>query len=234
MVLGIFTDLLDGNDEHVEKLNRDFKELLDDIKQGQHPEYVTVCCSDSRVSNEDTFGHSAPGRNFTIGEIGSKVVDFNKDGQKVVSGNVSYIPINKDPNAIVVLGHTGCGAVTAAYSYLQGENLDGQPEGVKDIVKNILAPNLEEYMEKLPHADEDLRVNHLVEYNVDEQIRELKQANEVSEDIELIGMVYDIHESYGGKPGTAYLVNYNGIRDPVDLASQLSDKHMRRAKRLTY
>lgn len=116
-------DLLDGNDEHVEKLTRDFKELLDDIQQGHHPEYVTVCCLDSRVSNEDTLGHRAPGQNFTIGDIGSKVVDFNKDGNKVISGNLSYIPSNKNPDTIVLLGHTGYKAVKTTYSYLQDESL---------------------------------------------------------------------------------------------------------------
>lgn len=234
MSLNIFTDLLDGNDAHVKKLNRDFNELLDDIKKGQNPEYVTVCCSDSRVSNEHTFDHRAPGINFTIGEIGNNVVDFNKDGNKVISGNVSYIPCNKNPDAIVVLGHTGCGAVTATHSYLKGESLKDQPEGVQDIVKYILAPNLEKYMDRIPESDEDIRINHLVEYNVDEQIKELKQANEIPKDIELIGMVYDIHESYGGKPGTAYLVNYNGIKDKDDLANQLPDQKRKKAKRLTY
>lgn len=228
----VLNHLFEGNREHVEELEHNHSDLIGRIQQGQDPEFVTVCCSDSRVSNESSFSHDSPGTNFTVGEIGSKAIDFNSEGEKVISGNVSYIPVNGDPEAIVVLGHTGCGAVTAAYNYMEGESMDGQPDGVKDIVKNLLYPGFSNRRDELPQDDEDA-VNHLVEYNVDRQVQHLKDSTEISEDITLIGMVYDIHEAYGGKPGAAYLVNLDGEKGLEELRSEMPRSFRDRGRRLT-
>jgi carbonic anhydrase len=224
--------MFSGNSEHVEKLRSDHGHLIESIQNGQDPEVVTVCCSDSRVSNEAAFSHEEPGRNFTVGEIGSKVVDFDSDGEKIVSGNVSYIPGNGNPDAVVVLGHTGCGAVTAAHDYIEGGSMDGQPEGVKDIVKNLIYPGISEKRDQLPD-NRELRINHLVEYNVDRQVQYLRESGDVPEGVKIVGMVYDIHEAYGGDPGEVYLVNLEGCTEPERVRQELPDEFGHRARRLT-
>ena len=72
---------------------------------GQHPFAVLVTCSDSRVPDSLVFDQEA-GRLFTIREAGNA-----PDLQGLAS--IEYAVAHLGPTVIVVLGHTGCGAVKA-------------------------------------------------------------------------------------------------------------------------
>jgi len=205
--------LLDGNRDHTERFADRFTELQD----GQQPDAVTVCCSDSRVLQADAFGTDEPGAVFTVGNIGNRVVQTDDD-ETVVSGDVLYPLVHTDTKTAVVLGHTGCGAITATYDALTGDV--SEPPGIRHCI-DLLAPRLEAGVDRLPDdLDRAAAIDYLVEYNVDKQIDALADSNHVPDDVTVAGCVYDFQDRYGGDRGEVHVINIGGERDPETLRTR--------------
>ncbi|WP_134670581.1 carbonic anhydrase [Halorussus marinus] len=214
-------ELLDGNAAHA----ADFETRFDAVQDAQHPEAVTVCCSDSRVLQDHVWGNDEPGRLFTCGNIGNRVVQQTADGE-VVSGDVLYPIEHTGTDTVVVMGHTGCGAVTATYDALT----DGvsEPPGI-DHCLDLLAPHLEPGVEALPaDLDRAAAINRLVEYNVDRQVAFLRESDEVPDGTDVFGVVYDFQDVYSGRRGEVHVVNVDGERD----VETLRDAHPEVADRI--
>lgn len=216
-----FIELLDSNLEHTEKFNEKF----DEVQDGQQPDFVTVCCSDSRVLQDHMWGNQHPGHIFTCSNIGNRVFQSTVDGKKV-SGDVLYPVRHTGTKTIVVTGHTGCGAVTATYKDIS-EHLD-EPSGIRHCI-DLLEERLKEGAEKLPNdLEESEAVNRLVEYNVDQEVNFLKQAEEIPEDVDVFGVVYDFQEVYSNERGKIQLINVNGEKNE----EELREKHPEVAARI--
>ena len=200
-------DLLAGNEEHAGS----FDDRFDSLQDAQHPEAVTVCCSDSRVLQDLIWGNDEPGQVFTCGNIGNRVVQRTATGQ-AVSGDVLYPIEHTGTDLAIVVGHTGCGAVTATYAALT----DGlsEPPGIEHCI-DLLAPHLEGGVGTLPEGlSESAAVNHLVEYNVDRQVEALTDSADVPASVTVVGAVYDFQDAYGGRRGEVHVVNVDGRADP--------------------
>jgi len=219
-----FRALLEGNREHADAA----ADRFDDVQHEQHPDTVSVCCSDSRVLQDDLWGNHEPGRVFTVGNIGNRVVQRTDEGDAVVSGDVLYPLAYTGTRTAVVVGHTGCGAVTATYDAVRAERDDApahedapepmpasaHPPGVErciDLLRRDVAPGVDELPRGLDHAD---AVNHLVEYNVDRQVDVIRDSEDVPADASVFGVVYDFQDVYGGSRGEVHVVNVDGERDP--------------------
>ena len=81
----------------------------DTALNGQHPYAAVVACSDSRVPVEDLMG-AGIGDIFTIRVAGNVCMTDE-------TGSVDYAVAHLHVPLVVVLGHTGCGAVTAAVEH---------------------------------------------------------------------------------------------------------------------
>jgi carbonic anhydrase len=207
------TDLLAANAEHASEFGHRF----DDVQDAQHPDAVTVCCSDSRVLQDHVWGNDRPGRLFTCGNIGNRVVQ-GSDAGPVVSGDVLYPLAHTGTEVAVVVGHTGCGAVTATYDALT-DGID-EPAGIEHCV-SLLADCLEAGVEALPDdLDRAESVNHLVEYNVDRQVEFLLESDDVSDDVTVMGVVYDFQDVYTDRRGEVHVVNVDGDRDVASLREE--------------
>lgn len=95
-------------------------------EHGQHPYAVIVACSDSREIPEDIFSCGI-GEIFTIRVAGNVIEDSQM-------GSVEYAIEHLHIDLVVILGHTGCGAVAAA--------LEGHTSGrvgiiTRDIIQAI-------------------------------------------------------------------------------------------------
>lgn len=216
-------DLLADNAEHAGA----FAGRFDEVQDGQHPEAVTVCCSDSRVLQDQIFGNETPGRLFTCGNIGNRVVQRTAAGE-VVSGDVLYPLAHTGTRTAVVVGHTSCGAVTATYSALTGDiDANTEPPGIEHCV-SLLAPHLEPGVDLLPNGLNDAgAVNRLVEFNVDRQVERLVDSDDVPPDTDVVGVVYDFQDVYGGERGEVHVINVDGERDPDALRAdhgQIGDR----------
>ncbi len=138
--------LLEGN-EKFRETNIAYKNLTD----GQHPTTVVIACSDSRVAPE-TIADSELGELFDIRAIG-QVID-----QSVV-GSVEYPIAHLGVKELAIIGHTMCGAVTAAQKMLAVGMIGGNSKSdqsaldstIADICRGI-SKNSKENLVDLTHA----------------------------------------------------------------------------------
>ena len=200
------TELLAGNFDHAAGV----RDRFDELQEGQLPNAVTVCCSDSRVLQDAMWDNTTPGDLFTCGNIGNRVVQRTAEGT-VVSGDVLYPLVHTGTDIAVVVGHTGCGAVTAAYDDLTG-GLD-EPDGIEGCLR-LLEPALESGLDRLPDdLSRAATINRLVEYNVDRQIDHLLDSDDVPDDLTAVGVVYDFQDQYDGDRGEIHVINVDGETD---------------------
>lgn len=157
--------------ERLELGNRRYRQTSDAAlreklaAQGQHPYAVVICCSDSRVVPEQIFSASL-GDLFVI-RVAGNVLDSHQ------LGSVQYAVEHLGCGLIVMLGHTGCGAVGAA--------LSGHGDGhIAYIVRDIL--------DAVGAERDPVRACRL---NVLHGVERLKQAF-ASHAVDVRGAVYDI------------------------------------------
>jgi carbonic anhydrase len=205
-------ELLERNARHVDGLAADHFAAVED---GQAPAAVSVCCADSRVSQEGMFAVDRPGWLFTPSTIGNQAWD-RVDGDLVVDGSVLFPLVHTGTETAVVVGHTGCGAVTAAVEAVEGEGGASASPGVGKWV-DLLVDVVERAHED-PAVEADA-VDALVEYNVRRQVEFLHTSAEVPAGTDVYGFVYDLHGSYGGDRGRTVLVAADGETDPESLRS---------------
>ena len=220
-------ELLERNARHVDALPDGY---FDAVEDGQKPAAVSVCCSDSRVSQEGMWQVDEPGWLFTPSTIGNQVWDTH-EGDLVVDGSVLYPIVNTETRVTAVVGHTGCGAITAALSAVRGD-VDA-PDGIEKWLA-LLTPVIEDGLaeDRIDAEDENALINQLVEYNVDRQIQFLLESPDVPEDERIFGFVYDFQGVYGEERGRAYLVNVNGETDVETIRKEVQHEYRECVKRL--
>ncbi len=144
---------------------------LETAEQGQEPCAIVICCSDSRVIPEAVFA-AGIGELFVIRVAGNVLDDHQL-------GSIEYAAAHLHCGVIVLLGHTGCGAVSAA--------LSGGGDGfIRYITDDILSAIGEER--------DPLRA---CELNVRHGLAEIRAAfaehPEIAGDrLDVLGAVYDV------------------------------------------
>lgn len=121
---GGFSGIMSGNQKFIQ-INREFKSLLD----SQHPEFVVISCSDSRVSPSITMDQPL-GSIFEI-RIAGQVID--ESSLASVEFAVGSLGVKK----ILMVGHTGCGAVTEAQRTLN-EGLKGEADSENSSLQRMV------------------------------------------------------------------------------------------------
>ena len=231
MTEDLLATLLERNRAHVAGLAPGY---FDPVRETQRPPVVSMCCSDSRVSQEGMWNVSEPGWLFTPSTIGNQVWD-DYDGERVVSGNLLYPVTHTETRTVVVVGHTGCGAITTALGVARGEvDLLAKSPGVRKWI-SMLVPVVEEALETgvVDSAGSTAAtIDRLVEYNVDRQVAFLQENDEVPADEDVFGFVYDFMGAYGGEPGLAYLINVNGETDPEAIRARIPTEYAPHVHRL--
>jgi len=106
----IWAALMEGNKRFVagRPKARDLVGLRSSLAKSQHPNVVVLTCSDSRVAPEVLFDQSL-GDLFVVRSAGN-IADA------VGVGSIEYAVEHLGSSVLVILGHTKCGAVTAACS----------------------------------------------------------------------------------------------------------------------
>ena len=111
-----------GNSKHP----HESADLRSKLLAGQHPFAVVVGCSDSRVPPDLLFDCGF-GELFVI-RVAGNVVDTDE------LASIEYAVDHLDTKLVVVLGHTGCGAVTAA---MDDRVCEHEPKEICDLVQKI-------------------------------------------------------------------------------------------------
>lgn len=138
---------------------------LDDLQGGQHPIATIVGCADSRTPPTILFNQGF-GRLFSI-RVAGNTVDRRGLASIVYAVKHLHCPL------VVVMGHTGCGAVAAAEAIVDGEMvldpsleemivpiipavLDARRSGASDMAVRAVEQNARRVAEKLAVADASL------------------------------------------------------------------------------
>jgi carbonic anhydrase len=101
------------------------------LAQAQYPEAVIVSCSDSRVAPEILFD-AGVGDIFVIRVAGNVI----SGAGAMVKGSIEYAIAELNAPLILVLGHSGCGAVKSAIKHIHGKDkLPGAIDGLVELVK---------------------------------------------------------------------------------------------------
>ncbi len=133
---------------------------------GQSPFAVILGCSDSRVPVEIIFDQG-------LGELFVIRVAGNVIGPALI-GSVEYAAAHLGSRLVAVMGHSQCGAVTAAVEELQKPTSDLTPS-IKSIVDRI-RPSVEEVMDG-ELKTRDALVNESIRANVRASAEKLRQGS---------------------------------------------------------
>jgi carbonic anhydrase len=150
----IWADLMEGNKRFVagRRETSDLIKLRSGLAKGQQPKVAVLACSDSRVAPELVFDKSL-GDLFVVRSAGN-IAD------PIGVGSLEYAVEHLGTSVLVVMGHTECGAVTAACS---GDKMP--TPGLQAIVDKI-APAV------LQSRKANSRGNALIESAIKENIRQ--------------------------------------------------------------
>lgn len=174
--------LLEGN-EHFRndiRKNQNFEQQREELSKGQKPNYIVVACSDSRVSPELVFDNGL-GEVFVVRTAGN-VVD------SVGLGSVEYAAEHLHSKMIIVMGHTSCGAVTAA---MEGET----PSPYINSIIKYITPAVK--TAKSAKGDKTKMLNKAIEENVKNQIKSIRKSDIIKHlehegELTIVGCIYDI------------------------------------------
>jgi len=156
-----------GNEDFLRTSSPDLR--LKTAKEGQHPYAIVICCSDSRVIPEQIFS-AGIGDLFVI-RVAGNVLDNHQ------LGSIEYAAAHLDCDQIIVLGHTGCGAVSAALS------------GHGDGFVRFITEDIQEAVGDEKDPDKACRLNVL--HAMDRLARDFALHPEIDK-VEISGAVYDI------------------------------------------
>lgn len=180
--------LKDGNSRFIAttQINRNLLEQVTDTAGGQYPFAVVLSCIDSRVPVEIVFDQG-------IGDIFSARVAGNIVNEDIL-GSIEYGCKVAGSKAVVVLGHTACGAVKGACDDVKLGNITPLLAKIQPAVKAVTEP---EDSSKRNSANKHF-VNDVVYKNVRMTMDEMRANSQVltemetNDEIVIIGAVYDV------------------------------------------
>lgn len=173
--------LKEGNQRFVEsnRLHHDLVLHVEDTTEGQFPFAALLGCIDSRAPAEHIFDLGI-GHLFNVRVAGNIV---NED----VLGSLEYACNVAGSKVIVVMGHTGCGAVASAAQDVKMGNITSLLSKIKPAIELF----------KASHQGE-LDVNKIVRLNVQNSIKRILSESKILADmvkkdqIVIVGAIYDI------------------------------------------
>jgi carbonic anhydrase len=157
--------LLQGNREWSKRMQLENPGLFTELAKHQHPFFLWIGCSDSRVPPNQITG-TQPGDMFIHRNIANLVVHTDQNLKSVLDYGVNVLGIDH----VIVCGHYGCGGVKAA----MGPEFNGP---AADWVRRIRDVARWHHRELHALADEQARFDRLVEINVAEQVYDLSRTS---------------------------------------------------------
>ncbi len=175
--------LLEGNQRFVQNIKeqRNLKEQVLVTSKGQYPFAVILSCIDSRVPTELVFDQGI-GDIFSVRVAGNVI---NKD----VLGSMEYACKVAGSKIIVVMGHTKCGAVTAACKNVELGNITHLLNKIKPVIKILNTTNTEL---------NDNQIEKVAIHNVEHSIERIRKESpilsemEKNNEIEIVGASYNV------------------------------------------
>lgn len=183
--------LRDGNKRFVEntKINRNLMEQVNQTSDGQYPFATILSCIDSRVSAELVFDQGI-GDIFSIRIAGNIV---NKD----ILGSMEFASKVAGTKAIVVLGHTNCGAVKGACDGVELGNLTHLLDKITPAMDLIDEPK-EKSLRNSKNID---FVDAVANANVDRTVEMIRKNSPILAEMEQAGAIKIVSGMYDIQTG---------------------------------
>ncbi|HEX9959032.1 MAG TPA: carbonic anhydrase [Fibrella sp.] len=153
----LFTQVFDNNCKWVAEKTKTDPRYFEKLATGQHPEFLYIGCSDSRVTAEDLMGLQ-PGQVFIHRNVANLVVSTDNNLNAVVQFAVEQLKVKH----IIVCGHYECGGVKAALHPTDMGQLNSWLQTLRDVYR-LHRDELDQL------TNERERFDRLVELNVLEQ-----------------------------------------------------------------
>lgn len=177
--------ILAGNARYVANtsLNRDLSAGRADRAAAQFPIAGLISCADSRVTPELLFDQG-PGELFVTRVAGNFV---NEDGLASLEYGVAVLGIP----LLMVLGHSGCGAVDATIKVVQD---NAQLPGHLPQLANDMKPGIQAAIDKKPANLLDAAIRENVRHNVSvlQSAGPIVAKSVAAGQVKVVGGVYDI------------------------------------------
>ena len=183
----VFEQLQAGNLRYVNGTpnQMDASALRSETIDGQHPQAVVLSCIDSRVPVEMIFDQY-------IGDIFVARVAGNFENPDIL-GSMEYACAVAGSKLIVVLGHTGCGAVKAACDGVELGHITELLASIQPAVDKVQAAT-----QSIPTSQDTDFVNATIEENVRLTMGRILEKSSILKDlqrggaIDVVGGVYQL------------------------------------------
>lgn len=196
---GFMNDLFRDNIEYMKSGPRFFQAFA----KSQRPRATVLTCSDSRVQTR-AWDATPENDDFVVRNIGNQL--------STSLGSVEYGVSDLGTPVLLILGHTGCGAVKAALSPEQGHH--GPSVGAE--IATLTLP------EHLHGRDSETSWTDAVIANVHNQVKAalVRFSPLIAEGrLTVIGAVYDFRNDLRRGAGRVILVDVNGNAEPKRLSA---------------
>lgn len=180
-------DLFTHNRAWAAQMERDRPGFFTNLKSQQHPKYMWIGCSDSRVPANQITGLE-PGEVFVHRNVANVVVHSDLNALSTIQFAVERLKVQH----VMVVGHYGCSGVQAA--------LEGARIGLADNWLRHIQDVRDRHRTLLDAIPEHARHDALVELNVIEQVINVAQSTVLQDawsrgqNVTLHGWVYGVHD----------------------------------------
>lgn len=178
---GALARLRDGNARFVAgtPVERDLHDQVKVTATGQFPFAILLGCVDSRVPVETVFDQG-------IGDVFSARVAGNVAGGDVL-GSMEFACKIAGSKAVVVLGHTSCGAVKGSIAGARLGNLTGLVKKIEPAIDATEAdPQAEGFADQVAETNVRLTLSAIREQS--ETLAEMERDGEIA----IVGAMYDV------------------------------------------
>jgi carbonic anhydrase len=177
-----FEILQEGNKRFVNNLNNDHDhlELINQTREGQYPFAVILSCMDSRTSSELIFDQGL-GDLFSIRVAGNIV---NEDILASIEYAVKYV----GSKVLMVLGHTGCGAIKSAKQGVEDGHITNLLHRIKPALSKAMLTEPGKYLfdDAVAYTNVENSLEQVLHQS--EIVKELFKKGEIG----IVGGVYNI------------------------------------------
>ena len=178
------------------QLTRDFGRQIDATASGQHPLAVVLSCIDSRTPAELIF-------DLGMGDIFSVRIAGNVTSRKVLA-SVEFGCAVAGAKLVLVMGHTRCGAVTAAVNLICSNRTAAEATGcqhldhIVDDIQQSTDPILCQNAEKLSPVEKEALIDAVARLNVSRVVERMRAESQTLDRlvqegrIAIVGAIYDV------------------------------------------
>jgi len=206
-----FETIFKNNEKWVEEKLKLDPLYFENLSKGQHPEFLYIGCSDSRVTAEDLMGVN-PGEVFIHRNIANQVIPTDNNINAVIQYAVEHLKVKH----IIICGHYECGGVKAALHPSDMGQLNSWLQTLRD-VRRLHKTELDNI------KDEQQLFDRMVELNVREQCMNVIKIDHVQRSWyktgfpQIHGWIFDVKTGKLKDSGLDLEKEFMEIREIYDL-----------------